>query len=127
MLKMRSLPRTWPAGPNSHVCLISAYVKGIGRVSSTTATGGGTPVFGTHAPTGPITPVSGTTTYDHPPSATPGVFCNVSAAYTNLTTGPHLCGWPDSTNTGYENAPGYPGSLTARVLGLVDVSDGAAE
>ncbi len=23
-----------------------------------------------------------------------------------------LCGWPDSTNTGYENAPGYPGSLT---------------
>ena len=39
-------------------------------------------------------------------------FCNVSAAYSNLTTGPHLCGWPDSTNTGYQNAPGYPGSLT---------------
>ena len=37
-------------------------------------------------------------------------FCNVSAAYTNLTTGPHLCGWPDSTNTGYQNAPGYPGA-----------------
>jgi hypothetical protein len=39
-------------------------------------------------------------------------FCNVSQAYTNLTTGPHLCGWPDSTNTGYENAPGYTGALT---------------
>ena len=39
-------------------------------------------------------------------------FCNISQAYTNLTTGPHLCGWPDSTNTGYENAPGYTGTLT---------------
>ena len=39
-------------------------------------------------------------------------FCNVAAAYTDLTTGPHLCGWPDSTNTGYQNAPGYPGGLT---------------
>jgi hypothetical protein len=39
-------------------------------------------------------------------------FCNITTAYTNLTTGPHLCGWPDSTNVGYENAPGYPGSLT---------------
>ena len=37
-------------------------------------------------------------------------FCNVSTAYTNLTTGPHLCGWPDSTNTGYRNAPGYTGT-----------------
>ena len=39
-------------------------------------------------------------------------FCNISAAYTNLTAGPHLCGWPDSTNSGYQNAPGYPGGLT---------------
>jgi hypothetical protein len=44
-------------------------------------------------------------------------FCNVPAAYTNLTTGPHLCGWPDSTNTGYGNAPGYPGSLTTASSG----------
>ena len=40
-------------------------------------------------------------------------FCNNAAAFNNTTTGPHLCGWPDSTNTGYVNAPGYPGSLTA--------------
>jgi hypothetical protein len=112
MRRMLSLPRTWPAGPNSHVCLISAYVKGIGRVSSGTGTGRGTPVFGTNgtnAPTGPTAPGSGTTSPAPPP---PGVFCNISAAYTDLTTGPHLCGWPDSTNTGYQNAPGYPGSLT---------------
>ena len=44
-------------------------------------------------------------------------FCNVSGAYSNLTTGPHLCGWPDSTNTGYANAPGYPGSLTVASSG----------
>ena len=119
-LKMLSLPRTWHAGPNSHACRISAYVKGIGRVSSGTGGGGGTPVFATNPPTGPTTPptgpttpptdTTGTTTTPAPPRS--GVFCNVSAAYTNLTTGPHLCGWPDSTNTGYENAPGYPGSLT---------------
>ena len=107
-LKMLSLPRTWPAGPNSHVCLVSAYVKGIGRVSSATGTGGGTQVFGTNAPTS-TTPANGTTTTTPPP---PGVFCNISAAYTNLTAGPHLCGWPDSTNSGYQNAPGYPGGLT---------------
>jgi hypothetical protein len=72
-------------------------------------TGSGTPVFGTNAPTRPTAPASGTTTPAPPPS---GVFCNISAAYTDLTTGPHLCGWPDSTNTGYQNAPGYPGDLT---------------
>jgi hypothetical protein len=105
-LRMLSLPQTWRAGPNSHVCLISAFVKGIGRVSS--GRGGGTPVFGTSAPTAP-TQTTGTDTSPTPPP--PGVFCNISAAYTNLTTGPHLCGWPDSTNTGYQNAPGYPGSL----------------
>ena len=44
-------------------------------------------------------------------------FCTIPAAYTNLDTGPHLCGWPDSTNTGYENAPGYPGSLTVASSG----------
>jgi hypothetical protein len=115
-LKMLSLPRTWPAGRNLPVCLISAYVKGIGRASSSTGTRGGTPVFGTNAPTGPTTPGNGTTTTTTTtttlPPPPPGVFCNVSAAYTDLATGPHLCGWPDSTNTGYENAPGYPGSLT---------------
>jgi hypothetical protein len=44
-------------------------------------------------------------------------FCSVAAAYSNLTTGPHLCGWPDSTNVGYQNAPGYPGSLTTASAG----------
>lgn len=44
-------------------------------------------------------------------------FCNIPTAYTNLTTGPHLCGWPDSTNTGYTHAPGYPGSLTLATSG----------
>ena len=41
--KSRSLPRRWPAGPNSHVCLISAYVKGTPpRNNATGASGGGT-------------------------------------------------------------------------------------
>ena len=44
-------------------------------------------------------------------------FCSIAAAYTDLATGPHLCGWPDSTNTGYVNAPGYPGGLTAASSG----------
>ena len=109
MRRLLSLPRRWPPGPDSHVCLISAYVKGIGRVGTDSGSGSGAPVFGTNAPTGPTAPGSGTTTPAPPP---PGVFCNISAAYTDLTTGPHLCGWPDSTNTGYQNAPGYPGSLT---------------
>jgi hypothetical protein len=39
-------------------------------------------------------------------------FCNIAAAYNQLSTGPHLCGWPDSTNVGYVNAPGFPGGLT---------------
>ncbi len=81
--ELRLLPRNWPAGPNSRACLISAYVKG----AVTRASGGGTKVLGT-------------------------TFCNIAAAYTDLDTGPHLCGWPDSTNTGYVHAPGYPGSLT---------------
>lgn len=44
-------------------------------------------------------------------------FCNIPTAYNTPTTGPHLCGWPDSTNTGYANAPGYPGSLTVASSG----------
>jgi hypothetical protein len=44
--KLRSLPSTWPAGPKSHVCRISAYVKGV--VGASPATGGSTPVFGTN-------------------------------------------------------------------------------
>ena len=106
---MLSLPRTWHAGPKSYDCLISAYVQGIGRTTST-------PVFGTQAPTAP-TPTTGTTTTTSPSPPPPGVFCNVSAAYTDLTTGPHLCGWPDSTNTGYTHAAGYTGSLTTASSG----------
>ena len=85
--RSRSLARTWAAGRNSRACLISAYVSGVVRTSS--------------APP-PRTP---------PPI--PGQsFCNIPAAYTNLTTGPHLCGWPDSTDTGYQHASGYAGRLT---------------
>ena len=40
-----SLPRTWPHGRNSRVCLISAYVKGAKGSS-------GRKVFGPHAPSG---------------------------------------------------------------------------
>ena len=67
MRKTPSLPRTWRAGRNSHGCLISAFVKGIGRVSS--GTGGGTLAFGTNAPAEPTTPGNGTTTST--PSSTP--------------------------------------------------------
>ena len=49
--KMRLLPRTWPAGPNSHACRISAYLKGAAR-----GTGGGMT-----APGGPTTTSPGTT------------------------------------------------------------------
>ena len=43
--------------------------------------------------------------------------CTNTTALTNLLTGPHLCGWPDTTNVGYANAPGYPGSLTVASSG----------
>ena len=43
--QLRSLPRTWPAGPKSHVCQISAYVKGTPPPHRR-----GTKVFGTNAP-----------------------------------------------------------------------------
>jgi hypothetical protein len=42
---LQSFPRTWTGGRSSHVCLISAYVKG-------TSTGGGTKIFGTNVPGG---------------------------------------------------------------------------
>ena len=58
-----------------------------------------------------------TTSYTTPTCPAVNTFCTIPAAYTNLDTGPHLCGWPDSTNTGYENAPGYPGSLTVASSG----------
>ena len=46
--KARALPKTWRAGAKSHVCLISAYVKGGAAATS----GGGIPVFGTNGPPG---------------------------------------------------------------------------
>ena len=51
--RLRSLPGTWPAGSQSRVCGISAYVKGLSN--------GGTTVFGTNAPTGTTGTASGTT------------------------------------------------------------------
>ncbi len=107
--ELRSLPGTWPAGPNSRECLISAYIKG----ALTRTSGNAIPVFGTNAPgtTGtPAPPAPPTSTAPAPPGV--NTFCNIPAAYTDLITGPHLCGWPDSTNVGYVNAPGYPGSIT---------------
>jgi hypothetical protein len=104
--RVRSLPRIWAGGRTSHACHISAYVKAAGAK-----------VLGTNAPGGTTTTAGGTATPN--PTAPPAVnsFCSIAAAYTDLTTGPHLCGWPDSTNTGYVNAPGYPGGLTAASSG----------
>ena len=104
--RLRSLPRLWPGGRKSHACGISAYVSAAA-----------TKVLSTNAPAGTTTTSSGTTATTAPAPPAVNRFCNVAAAYTNLTTGPHLCGWPDSTNTGYENAPGYPGSLTPASAG----------
>ena len=102
---LRSLSRTWPAGPNSHGCLVSAYVKGHAGTS-----GGGNPVFGVNAPagttpttsTGPTNP--STTTFSGP--------CDVTG--TGTAAAFRTCQLPDSSNSGYANAPGYPGSLTAQ-------------
>ena len=38
--------------------------------------------------------------------------CNNATALTNYLQGPHLCGWPDTTNVGYLNAPGFDGGST---------------
>ena len=59
--KLRSLPRTWPVGPKSHVCQISAYVQGAARSSSTGTSGASTPVLRTSAPTGTISAPTSTT------------------------------------------------------------------
>ena len=56
--KSRSLPRRWPAGPNSHVCLISAYVEGTPPPTNATgASGGGTTVFSTGGGSSPVNTV----------------------------------------------------------------------
>ena len=67
-----SLPRTWPHGRNSRVCLISAYAKG--------AKGsGGRKVFGPHAPSG----TSGTVHWGGPsPVNTAGPYFTASAGTT---------------------------------------------
>ena len=56
--KSRSLPKTWPAGPDADRCQISAYVKGTPESSASGTFGGGTKVFGTNNPPGttPTTP-----------------------------------------------------------------------
>ena len=79
-LKMLSLPRTWHAGPNSHACRISAYVKGIGRVSSGTGGGGGT-----NAPGRPTTTPTGTPT--SPGAPTDEVQPYFGASVVSKTTG----------------------------------------
>jgi hypothetical protein len=113
--KLRSLPRTWPGGPNSHDCLISAYVKGNPRASSPGTSGGGTQVFGTNSPSGTISTPTSTTPTTNPLLSGP---CDVTGTgdVSGTTAAFHLCQLPDSTNTGYANAPGYPGSLTAQGL-----------
>ena len=91
MRNMPSLPRTWPAGLNSHGCLISAFVKGIGRVSS--GTGGGTLAFGTNAPAEPTTPGNGTnaSTPSSTPPATPGPVLTLPPV---VTAAPTIIGSP---------------------------------
>ena len=106
--RMRSLPRLWPGGRKSDACHISAYVKAAGSK-----------VLGTNAPGGTTTPGNGNAPPTPTGPAAPAIntFCNIAAAYTDLVSGPHLCGWPDSTNSGYVNAPGYPGGLTVASAG----------
>ena len=91
MRKMPSLLRTWPVGPNSHGCLISAFVKGIGRVSS--GTGGGTQAFGTKAPAEPTTPGTGTnsSTPSSTPPTTPGAVLTLPPV---VTAAPTITGSP---------------------------------
>ena len=71
--ELRSLPGTWPAGPESHVCHISAYVKG--------SSGANTKVFGINAPAGTTGPAGGTAAAT-PTDTTP------PTSGTNLTLSP---------------------------------------
>ena len=74
MSKVRSLPRTWPAGPRLHACLISAYVKGAAR---------STKVFGINAPPGTTSNAAGSTTATSAPTQT-------AASSTPAAAGPSL-------------------------------------
>ena len=65
--KLQALPRSWPAGPNSQPCQISAYVRGTaaGRGASATT------VFGTNAPAAGGTPAGNGAGATAPGSAAP--------------------------------------------------------
>jgi hypothetical protein len=105
--KSQSLPRTWAAGPSSRGCLISAYVRGRARVSSTSTLGGGTQVFGTNAPGGTTT-TDGTTTPTTTAPASPGTTVTLSPVTTGAPTisGSPIVGRTLTTSSGsWTNSP----------------------
>ena len=80
--KLRSLPGTWPAGSQSRICRISAYVKGLSS--------GGTTVFGTNAPTG----TTGGTTSSSPTNTAPPTSGTDVTPPPLATAGPTISGSP---------------------------------
>jgi peptidoglycan hydrolase-like protein with peptidoglycan-binding domain len=85
----------------------------------------GTPTTNSYSDTG----LSASTQYMYTVKAVDAVG-NLSAASAtaNVTTqgGSNSSSWPNSSNTGYQNAPGYPGSLTPWTGGTTISSSGTA-
>jgi large repetitive protein len=83
--QLRSLPRTWPAGSESHGCRISAYVEG--------QSSDGTTEFGTNAPAGTTGAGGGTATPNPANAAAPTSNTNLIPAPL-ATAGPTVSGSP---------------------------------
>ena len=95
--RLRSLPSTWPAGPSSRACFISAYVK---RALHSGTSGGGTNVFGTNSPGGAgPTPVSTVGPYFTASTGTTSS-CSQGCAVVGQTLGVSNGSWTNSP-TGY--------------------------
>ena len=85
--ELRSLPGTWPAGPQSHVCLISAYVNG--------SSSAGTKVFGTNAPSRTTGTATGSAAPTSPAGSAPTTTAAPGASLTLpplATAGPAISG-----------------------------------
>ena len=102
--KLRSLPGTWPAGSQSRICRISAYVKGLSS--------GGTTVFGTNAPTGTTGTTGGTTSSSPTNTAPPTSGTDVTPPPV-ATAGPTISGSPVVGQTFTTSDGSWSGSPTS--------------
>jgi large repetitive protein len=126
MSGLRSLPATWPAGAQSYVCPISAYVRG--------SSAGPSKVFGPNVPAGTSGPTTGTTasvprapstptapaaglTLPPVPTAAPTISGSAVAGQTLTTSDGSWSGSPTSYTYAWERCDG---------LGLVCTAIGGA-